>query len=234
MVNTGIFDCLDRLNLYASTGDRIAARTNIINDLYFVQEQNVANLDWFDNFGYSAKPFTSPQGYITMGYNPSTAAKWSADRFNCSQFVYTRFFNNFNAANLMGNGFATASRSAALQRSLNAGVSRLIVFMNNTQNNAQSNPLIVGSNQRYWLCGTRSGNIVNNIVDSEVRSFSIAPSATILNQEIAELTLLGQVASPNQFDVNAHMASGHGNNNFNNQTLRTLIINTFTALGNIF
>lgn len=230
MVSTGIFDCLDRLNLYAGTGNRIAARTNIISNNYFVQEQNVANLSWVDQFGYFSNIPGSTGGYLTMGYNPSTAPKWGADRFNCSQFIYGRFYNFGNAANMMGNGFATASRSAAMQRSLNAGVSRLIVFMNQSQNTAQSNPITAGTFQRYWFCGTRSGNTVNNIVDDQVLSYTIAPAASILNQEIAELSLLGQSGGPSQMDVNSHQASGHGNNNFNNQTLRQFIINTLTAL----
>jgi hypothetical protein len=230
MVSSGIFDCLDRLNLYAGTGNRIAAKTNIINDNYFVIENNVANLGWIDQFGFYSLVTGATGGYLTMGYNPSTAPKWSADRFNCSQFIYTRYYSNTNAANLMGNGFATASRSAAMQRSLSSGISRLVVFMNQSNSSAVSNPLTVGANQRYWLCGTRSGNIVNNIVDSESISYTLAPLSSILNQEIAELSLLGQSGGPNLMDLNSHQASGHGNNNFNNQLLRSYITNTLTAL----
>lgn len=231
IVSAGIFDCLDRLNLYAGTGNRIAARTNIINNNYYVIENNIANLIWVDQFGYSSSVSGSTGGYLTMGYNPSTAPKWSADRFNCSQFIYTRYYNNTNAANLMGNGFATASRSAALQRSLSSGISRLVVFMNQSNSSAVSNPLIVGTFQKYWLCGTRSGNIVNNIVNSESISYTLAPLSSILNQEIAELSLLGQSGGPNQMDLNSHQASGHGNNNYDNQLLKTYIINTLNALG---
>jgi hypothetical protein len=232
MVNTGIFDCLDRLNLYAGTGNRIAARTNIINDNYFVQEQNVANLNWIDQFGYNSIVVGSTGGYLTMSYNPATAPKWSADRFNNFQFIYGRFFNFNNAANMMGNGSGTATSHVAIVRNLSGIIGQAVtrVHANQTASTAVSGSYPPGTFQRYWFCATRGGNFVNNIVDSNVLTYNLPPATTIFSQEIAELTILGRTVGTSNHDLNSHQASGHGNNNFNNQTLRTFIINTLTAL----
>ena len=230
MVSSGIFDCLDRLNLYAGTGNRIAARTNIINDNYFVIENNVANLTWIDQFGYNSNVTNSTGGYLTMNYNPATAPKWSADRFNNFQFIYGRFFNFSGGANMMGNGYATSSTGVAITRFLDSGLNRTRVFSNSTNSTAVSNLISAGTFQRYWFCATRAGNITNNIVDNTSIPYTIAPTATILNQEIAELTILGRTVGTSLHDVNSHQASGHGNANFNNQLLRSYIVNTLTAL----
>jgi hypothetical protein len=82
-----------------------------------------------------------------------------------------------------------------------------------------------------WLCGTRTANTVRAIVNTTSNSYTIAPTASILSQEIGELAILGNTAISNLDANTGHRASGHGNNNFDNQLLRTYLINTYTALG---
>jgi hypothetical protein len=147
------------------------------------------------------------------------------------QFVYARAFNYSTVTFIQGNGYGTSSNAVALRRAGSAGVfNNLQVYMN-TNFVVTNNGIPTGSFVKNWLCGTRTANNQSAIINSSVVTTVQAPQATILNQEIAEFTTLGQTANPNNLDVNSHAASGHGNNNFDNQLLRTYLINTFAALG---
>jgi hypothetical protein len=229
MLTSGIWDCMDKLHLYAGHQNSAAARVNLINSSYTATDTN-GSVGWLYNFGFYALGTTSAtSGYLTFGYNPATAPKWSADRFNCSQFLYLRHYNNSTAVNLMGTGTATASSGAAMKRAVGAG--NFTVFMNHTATTAINSPVPTGSLTKVWLCGTRTANTVKSIIDSSANTYTIAPTATILSQDLSELTILGNSGGTTAYDINGHLASGHGNNNYDNQLLRTYISNTLTALG---
>jgi hypothetical protein len=225
MVTSGIFNCLDKLHLFAGTGNRTAAKINLISNLYTAIENNATNLLWVNIYGFSSSTNLPTSGYLTFGYNPSTAAKWGADRFNCCQFNYYYYTDGASIqANIMGNGSGASSKSAALVRT---STGLLQVFMNQTATTANY-PMTFPNKQ--WLCGTRTANSVKAIVNNNFNTFNLAPSATILSQDIGELCILGNTTNVN-LDRSAHLASGHGNNNFDNQLLRTYILNTYSALG---
>ena len=227
MLTSGIWNCMDKLHLYGGHQNSAAAKVNLINSSYTATETN-GSVGWLYNFGFYALGTSgATSGYLTFGYNPATATKWGADRFNCSQFLYMKHFNNATAQNVMGNGTATSSSGATMKKAVGAG--NFTVFMNNTSSTAVNSPVTL--NAKVWLCGTRTSNTVKSIIDSSVATFTIAPTATILSQDIAELTVLGNSGGTSLYDVNGHLASGHGNNNYDNQLLRTYITNTLTALG---
>jgi hypothetical protein len=134
MVISGIFDCLDKLHLFAGTGDRIAAKINLINSSYTAVENNVLNLAWANNSGFLSNGNTvATGGWLTFGYNPATAPKWSADRFNCSQFIYGLVVTNNTTAHMMGNGSGGSGRSAALTKNTSGVIN---VYMNQTATTA--------------------------------------------------------------------------------------------------
>tara|TARA_R110000868_G_scaffold278187_3_gene538048 strand:+ start:678 stop:1502 length:825 start_codon:yes stop_codon:yes gene_type:complete len=227
MVSSGIFNCLDKMHLFAGTNDRIAAKINLINSSYTAVEVNPTRISWVNNNGfYSYGTTLATGGYLTFGYNPATAPKWSADRFNCSQFIYGQISSNSVTTNMMGQGSGTSTRNAAIVKNTSG---QIIVYMNNTAATGISG----GTSLYYknWLCGTRTANTVRAIVNTTSNSYTIAPTASILSQEIGELAILGNTSTTNLDANTAHMASGHGNNNFDNQLLRTYVINTFAALG---
>ena len=227
MVSSGIFDCLDKMHLFAGTGNRTASKVNLINSSYNAVEVNPTRINWNNNFGFISNGTTiATGGYLTFGYNPATAPKWSADRFNCCQFIYGQVVTNSTTANMMGQGSGTSTRNAAILKNTSAVIT---VYMNNTAATATAS----GINEFFknWICGTRSANTVRAIVNTTSNSYTIAPTATILSQEIGELAILGNTAIASLDATTAHLVSGHGNNNFDNQLLRTYILNTYTALG---
>jgi len=227
MVSSGIFDCLDKMHLFAGTGNRTAAKINLINSSYTAVENNVANLAWSNTYGFFSTTNLSTGGYLTFGYNPATAPKWSADRFNCSQFLYYGFADSITGF-VMGSGSGASTAHTGMKRVASGGFA-IQMFLNQTATTAVTNAMTGGT--RNWVCGTRSGNTVRAILNTSSNTYSIAPSATILSQEIGELCILGNTTNVNIDKNNGHFVSGHGNNNFDNQLLRTYLLNTYTALG---
>jgi len=227
MVSSGIFDCLDKMHLFAGTGDRTAAKINLINSSYTAIEVNPSRIGWQNNSGFISNGTTiASGGYLTFGYNPATAPKWSADRFNCSQFIYGVVAHNLTTANMMGQGSATATRNAAITKNT-SGI--ITVYMNNTASTATASGITTPL--RNWLCGTRTANTVRAIVNTFSNAYTIAPTATILSQEIGELAILGNTITSGLDATTGHLVSGHGNNNFDNQLLLTYLLNTYSALG---
>jgi len=227
MVSSGIFDCLDKMHLFAGTGNRIAAKINLINSSYTAIENNVANLAWSNDGGFYSTTNASTGGYLSFGYNPATAPKWSADRFNCSQFIYYGFADSITGF-VMGSGSGASTAHTGMKRVASGGFA-VQMFLNQTATTAVTSGMTGGT--KNWLCGTRSANTVRAILNTSSNSYTLAPSATILSQEIGELCILGNTTNVNIDRNNGHYLSGHGNNNFDNQLLRTYVLNTFTALG---
>jgi len=227
MVSSGIFDCLDKFHLFAGTGNRTAAKINLINSSYTAVENNIVNLAWTNDGGFYSTTNLTTGGYLSFGYNPATAPKWSADRFNCSQFLYYGFADSVTGF-VMGSGSGASTAHTGMKRVASGGFA-VQMFLNQTATTAVTAGMTGGT--KNWLCGTRSANTVRAILNTSFNSYTLAPSATILNQEIGELCILGNTTNVNIDRNNGHYLSGHGNNNFDNQLLRTYVLNTFTALG---
>jgi len=227
MVSSGIFDCLDKFHLFVGTNDRTAAKINLINSSYDAVEVNSSRINWNNNSGFiSNGTSVGTGGYLTFGYNPATAPKWSADRFNCSQFIYGVVATNSSNSSMMGQGSGTSTRNASIFKNTSG---QITINMNHTATTAIASGITTSA--RNWLCGTRTANTVRVIINTTSTSFTIAPTSTILSQEIGELAILGNTSTANLDATTGHLVSGHGNNNFDNQLLRTYILNTYTALG---
>jgi hypothetical protein len=226
MISSGIFACLDKFHLYAGTGNQIASLINIITPtLYGAFRINTGNLQWLNTSGFRSTVSTSNLGgYLVFGYNPATAEKWSADRFNNGQFVMMlNPLNNTSSTNMMGTGTGASTRHSAIERGNTVGMR---VWSNATTSVAQS----FVTTGKVWCAAFRSGNNLTNIVNSNTLTGSVPPLANIPAGNVHELTVGGQ-NNLLAFDTSFHMASGHGNGNYDNQLLRTYLLNTFTALG---
>jgi hypothetical protein len=230
MLAAGIWDNLDKLHLWAGVTSQNASTINLINpDLYGAAI--TGNTQWLNNSGIRSTNSNISLGgviyfnqFSAAGYNPSTATKWSADKTNNGQFIMMLNPALPAGSNMMGTGSGTATYNTAMNRTSAQG---LRIFSNATTAALNSSVVTTG---KVWFAGWRSGNNVSAIIDSTSVTTSIVPSATILNQNIAELAINGQTVTIN-LDVSFHMASGHGNGNYDNQVLKTYLLNTFTALG---
>jgi len=227
MVSSGIFDCLDKFNLFAGTGNRVAATVNIINSPvnYNYTEYNIANLQWLNTSGFRSTVQTqNVGGYLFSAYNAPVSLKWGADKFNNGQFIMMLNPTFPANTNMSGYGTGTSTKYNALDRTSAAG---LRVYSSSNTNATNNNTVTSG---KVWMAGFRSANSVSAIINSSTVVTTVTPLANVPQGSWGELSVDGQNNTIN-YDTSYHMASGNGNGNYDNQLLRTYILNTFTALG---
>jgi hypothetical protein len=215
--NGNILSELDRLNIYCGlNGFEIAARTNIIKSAHYVTPVSSPT---FDNNGYKS----AGTGYLNLNYNPFT------EGVKLTQNSLTHFV-----------GFKNPNYAAGNRRSMGAiGTNRLEVYINDSINRLSFNNAGAVSNSAtptgYVLVAgkrTAASGVGCNLTDvNGVQTLDNTASSANPNLNIFELATNLAAAPLGNFDDQYHLCSGHGSGNLDLAALRTILNNTFTALG---
>jgi hypothetical protein len=220
LANGNILNQLDRLNIYAGLlGFPIAARTNLISSNFYVAPVSSPT---FDNNGY----VTSGTSYLNLQYKLfSNGVKFQKD-------------NNSFGAMILSPAFAVDFlRIMGSRDSLSTSISGLIrgnaTLLNGNSTNSYGT--IAATNQSGWtLIASLRANSSNfkSIVNATETTINTASSGFNLNDNnVFELTINNGVSPDGTYDTRPHGASFHGSASLDIQAMRTLLLNTFTALG---
>jgi hypothetical protein len=215
--NGNILNQLDRLNIYCGlVGYPIAARTNIIKAAHYITPVSSPT---FDNNGYKS----AGTSYLDLNYNPSTQG------VKLTQNSLTHFI-----------GFKNPNYSAGNRRSMGAiGTSRLEVYLNDSGNRLSFNNAGAVSNistpTSYVLVTgkrTAASGVGCNLTDvNGTQTLDNSASSANPNLNIFELATNLAGSPLGNFDDQYHLCSGHGSSNLDLSSLRTILNNTFIALG---
>jgi hypothetical protein len=218
--NGNILSELDRLNIYCGlNGFQIAARTNMIKSAHFV---SAVSSPTFDNNGYKS----AGTGYLNLNYKLfSQGVKFQKDNNSFGVMVQNPAFA-VNFLRMMGSRDAGATSISALIRGV------LNFTTANSTNTFQNNATTTQTG--YILLASSRNNSTNYkaIINTSETTINTASSGFNLNDEnVFELTINGGGSPDGQYDTMYHGASFNGSGSLDIQTMRTLLLNTFTALG---
>lgn len=213
--NGNILTELDRLNVYCGlNGFEIAARTNLIKSAHFVTPVSSPT---FNNNGYAS----SGTSYLNLNYNAfSQGVKYT---LNSASYFY---------------GIKNPTYSA--QRRAMGAANAAVTQRNDIQRNNVGNDAFINSGTsisdtqkptgNVFVCVKRNLNVESLIVNSITTTRTNAATA-IPNLDVYELCLNLNNVATSPFDTLPHTYSGHGSNNLDHATIRTLLNNLLTALG---
>jgi hypothetical protein len=215
LVAANMFTEFDRLNLYAGlSGYEIAARTNLIKSAHYVTP---VSSPIFDNNGYKS----GGTSYLDLNYNSVTHAIKCLPNNNyvgvCSNITsYGGYYAIMGAGSgpnsMIIERYATPSivfLDFSNTAGTETGVPTGIVFAGMVKDSLTSGTTIVNTNTTSLFWGDYSN----------------------VNRNQYELTVnAGGGPDPNM-DTMYHRSSWHASNLVSYITLRTLLLNTFTALG---
>jgi len=216
--NGNILNQLDRLNIYCGlSGYEIAARTNLIKSAYYVTPVSSPT---FDNNGYKS----SGTSYLNLNYNPNIqGVKLTLN--NSSQGVV--FKNPVYTGTKRSMGAINGAASQRLEvYAADGGISR--VAFNNA---ALSVGSAITPSGYIHIVGKRTAALAELIDINGTQTASVNSSTAVPNFNVYELTS-NQANTPiGDYDTNYHLASYHGSSVLDIVALRTILDNTFTALG---
>jgi hypothetical protein len=218
--NGNILNQLDRLNIYCGlAGFEIAARTNMIKSEHFVSP---VNSPIFDNNGYKS----GGTGYLNLNYKLfSQGVLFSKNNNSFGVMVKNPAFL-VNFIRMIGSRDASATSISALIRgSLNFLTANNTNTFQNTATTTQVGYTMLASKRSL---STEYKAIINT-TETTILTPSSASNMNDLN--VFELTINGGGTPDGQYDTMEHGASFHGSAVLNLVTLRTLLLNTFAALG---
>jgi hypothetical protein len=221
LANGNILNQLDRLNIYAGLlGFPIAARTNLISSNFFVAPVSSPT---FDNNGY----VTSGTSYLNLQYKLfSQGVKFQKDNNSFGAMILSPAFA-VDFLRIMGSRDSGGTTISALIR----GNGTLL-----NGNSTTSYGTISGlSTITGWtLIASLRANSSNfkSIINGTESTINTASSGFNLNDNnVFELTVNNGVSPDGTYDTRPHGASFHGSASLDIQAMRTLLVNTFTALG---
>jgi len=221
LANGNILNQLDRLNIYAGlSGFQVAANTNLISSSFYVTP--ISSPAFTDN-GYA----TNGTSYLNLQYKLfSQGIKFQKDNNSFGAMILSPTFN-FDFYRIMGSRDVGGTTISALIR----GNGTLL-----NGNSTTSYGTVSGlTNQTGWtLIASLRSNSSNfkSIINGTESTINTASSAFNLNDNnVFELTVNNGISPDGTYDTRPHGASWHGSASLDIQAMRTLLLNTFTALG---
>jgi hypothetical protein len=221
LANGNILNQLDRLNIYAGLlGFQVAARTNLISSNFYVAPVSSPS---FDNNGY----VTNGTSYLNLQYKLfSQGVKFQKDNNSFGAMILSPAFE-VDFLRIMGSRDSGGTTISALIR----GNGTLL-----NGNSTTSYGTISGlSTITGWtLIASLRANSSNfkSIINGTESTINTASSGFNLNDNnVFELTVNNGVSPDGTYDTRPHGASFHGSASLDIQAMRTLLVNTFTALG---
>lgn len=218
--NGNILTELDRLNVYAGlVGFEIAARTNMIKNAHYVTPVSSPS---FNNNGY----VTSGTSYLNLNYKLfSQGVKLQKNNNSFGVMVLSPAFS-VDFLRMIGSRDAGGTSLSGLIRGN-------VTLLN--ANATTSYSTISASAQSGWalIASQRvNSSSFKSIINASETTLNVSSSASNLNDlDTFELTINGGGSPDGQYDTRPHGASFHGSSNLDIQALRTLLLNTFGALG---
>jgi hypothetical protein len=223
LANGSILNQLDRLNIYCGlNGFPIAARTNLISSSFFVSPVSSPT---FNNNGYA----TNGTSYLNLNYKLSSNG--------------VKFLKNNNSFGAMVLSPAFAVDFLRIMGSRDIGgttISALIRGNGNLLNGNSTSSYSTNSVSAYlplngWTLiaslRANSSNFKSIINGNEITINTASSGFNLNNNDVFELTVNNGVSPDGTYDTRPHGASWHGSASLDIQAMRTLLLNTFTALG---
>jgi hypothetical protein len=212
-------DCLYlRAGLGTSAANQIAANTNLISSNF--QTLPVSS-PTFDNNGYK----TSGTSYLNLQYNPSSqGVQFTQNKALFFCIVKDPTFSSI--IRVMGgriSGVITESYRLA-------SPSRYAGQINDGGVGATANTNVVTSGNVFLATVRTSPTAIKNIIDTNEQS-GTTTSTGLPNTQMFELTQSNAGSAFGNYDTDYHKASGYGSSDCDYATMRTLLLNTLTALG---
>jgi hypothetical protein len=207
MINNGLFDKFDRLNLFGlnGLGSKTLALTNTIKTAHTVIE---AGAPTFGVYGFST---TSSSNYLNLNYTPSTqAVKLSQN--SITQFAVIRNPTFITAARFMGARVSNAPVLAPVNTRLSLIrdiTPQLTANLSATSAASNTNTVVSGN---VFLGAVRSAsNASVAYINKNAGSTSIIASVNLPTVSVYELIENENNGAPGPVDNNfPHLASGHG------------------------
>lgn len=216
-------DCLYlRAGLGTSAANQIAANTNLISSNF--QTLPVSS-PTFDNNGYKS----SGTSYLNLQYNPfSQGVQYTMDKALFFAIVKDPSFSA--TIRMMGGRGNLGNPNSECYRL--SGASRFVGQINDAGTGASANTNVVTSGN-VFLCVKRNTNLsIDNIIDTNIVNSASVVSTGLVNCNMFELTTNNNnTGVGGNYDTSYHKASGYGNSDCDYATMRTLLLNTLTALG---
>lgn len=221
LVNSGDWDKLDKLHLYAGVGSAIAARTNMISSSYYINP--VSSPTWTNSGGYKGNGSSS---YLDLNYNPSAGGTKLV--LNSATIGYGAKVTAYDFTRSFGARKTTATACSLAIFRLSTPASDAVINDNTDLNNTNtvSNAIAMFAGQRTAASGaTAKSSVVNaNVLNANHASIAI-PNLALFQ------CARNQDGTANSFDEmnQYYMFAGDGTISLSN--VRTALNNTLTALG---
>lgn len=221
LANGSILNQLDRLNIYCGlNGFPIAARTNLISSSFFVSPVSSPT---FNNNGY----VTSGTSYLNLNYKLfSQGVKFLKDNNSFGAMILSPAFA-VDFLRIMGSRDSGGTTISALIRGSGT-------LLNGNSTNSYATISGLSTITGWTLIGSLRNNSSNfkSIVNTTETTINTASSGFNLNDNnVFELTVNGGGTPDGTYDTRPHGASWHGSASLDIQAMRTLLLNTFAALG---
>lgn len=213
--NGNILTELDRLNIYAGTGNQIASRTNVIKNAHYVTPVSSPT---FNNDGYKS----SGTSYLNLNYNILT----QGIKFTRNNACYGYFVKNpqHAAAFRPMGSFGGGGCRNDCERDTDGGVGSI-----NTSGAVRNTNEFTSGIINWHFERSDATNIT---VEANATSVTgAAASAALVSEDVYELCLNLSGSPFGPFDTESHCASYHGSADLDIVALRSILQNLFTALG---
>jgi|LakMenE18May11ns_1017448.scaffolds.fasta_scaffold9912743_1 hypothetical protein len=226
LANGNILNQLDRLNIYAGLlGFPIAARTNLISSNFYVAPVSSPT---FDNNGY----VTSGTSYLNLQYKLfSQGVKFQKDNNSFGAMILSPAFA-VDFLRIMGSRDVGGTTISALIRGNGT-------ILNGNSTNSYGTVSGLTDQTGWTLIASQRNNSANYKtifttplgVTTETTINTASSGFNLNDNNVFELTVNNGVSPDGSYDTRPHGASFHGSASLDIQAMRTLLVNTFTALG---
>lgn len=217
VANGNILSEADRIHVWITNSNNIAARTSLEGNNYFA---SFVASPIFDDNGVKSDGVAA---YVDLTYNPnSNGIKLQQNDVSLGYIVSTPPFS----ATIRGMG---CQNSASTQRlEVYELASQLFVFLNCTNLTANPNDTSIGD---VLLAGKRANSTDETAIINGSEVTASDASTGTPNVSAYELTTNLQGTGPlGDYDTSYHVASWHGSSSFDYATFQTLIANLKIAL----
>lgn len=215
-------DCLYlRSGLGTSAANQIAANTNLISSSF--QTLPVSS-PTFDNNGYKS----SGTSYLNLQYNPNTqGVQYTQNKALFFAIVKDPPFS----VNIRMMGGRTTGGSVLAEANRLSDASRFSTQHNNNGLDGVTNTNVITSGNVFLASVRTSSSAVKTIIGTNEQA-GTSTSTGLPNGQMFELTTNSGGGTPGgTYDTSYHKASGYGSSDCDYATMRTLLLNTLTALG---
>lgn len=216
VANGNILSEADRIHVWITNSNNIAARTSLEGNNYFA---SFVASPIFDDSGVKSDGVSA---YVNLIYNPNTnGVKLTQDDASLGYIVTTPPFN----ATVRSMGCISNSSLRRLEVYELSGQS--FVFVNCTNFTSNPNDTSIGD---VLMAAKRSNNTDETAIINASEVTAADASVGVPNNSAFELTSNDNGVPFTDFDTSYHIASWHGSGSFDYTTFQTLIANLKIAL----